>query len=85
MASIKLVTSAENTSAKDMTEEKAFGVERGLERGFFLLAKPERLDDSQQPITIASNTGCATTSFIRNITFDFLSVLMAPCTDRIKA
>lgn len=81
MASIKLVTSAENTSAKDMTEEKAFGVERG----FFLLAKPERLDDSQQPITIASNTGCATTSFIRNIAFDFLSVLMAPCTDRIKA
>lgn len=51
-----------------MTDEKAFGVEGD----FFLLAKPERLGYSQQPITIDSNAGCATTSFIRNIAFDFL-------------
>lgn len=42
------------------------------------------LDDSQQSITIASNTGRATSSFITNTAFDFLSVLMALCTDRIK-
>lgn len=43
------------------------------------------LDDSQQSITIASNTGCATSSFITNTAFDFLSVLMTLCTDRIKS